>query len=149
MFADEPGSGEVTPESLDRSWDQIKTAEKGRLSVTDGVPLGQPALSLAAKLQRRALRGGFPVELLVGPDGDDAGPRPALSPPSDEGLGERLWALVAEATLADVEGEALLRTVARRFRDKVLAAERRLREQGVTTGAADAAAWRAAWSEAN
>src|SRR3954447_5952888 len=71
VFGDDQGTGEaVTPDSLDRTWDQIKAAEKGRLSVTDGVPMGQPSLSLAAKLQRRAVRGGLPVDLLTsGGDG--------------------------------------------------------------------------------
>ena len=55
VFGDDAGNGEpVSPDSLDKTWDQIKAAEKGRLSVTDGVPMGQPSLSLAAKLQRRA-----------------------------------------------------------------------------------------------
>ena len=113
----------VDPDSLDKTWDQIKAVEKGRLSVTDGVPIGQPALSLAAKLQRRALRGGLPAELL----------RAGLT---DE-LGDRLFALVAEAAASDVEAEAALRTAAKRFRDRVLAAELAMRSSGV--------GWTEAW----
>src|SRR5674536_364866 len=36
------------------NWSAIKLVEKGRTSVADGVPMGQPALALAAKLQQRA-----------------------------------------------------------------------------------------------
>ena len=132
VFGDHAGMSEpVPPESLDRTWDQIKTAEKGRLSVTDGVPMGQPSLSLAAKLQRRAVRGGLPLDLLVSP-GDD--------------LGDRLFALVAGAVGDGVEAEAELRTAARAFRDQVLAAEGRLRAAGIATGAAEADDWRRAWT---
>ena len=36
------------------NWEQIKKAEKGRESVTDGIPAALPALALAAKLARKA-----------------------------------------------------------------------------------------------
>ena len=61
------GAGEVK-----QNWDAIKAAERaaarsvsgrGAGSVLDGVPFGQPALSLAAQLQRRAGRAGVPSEL--------------------------------------------------------------------------------------
>jgi len=132
VFGAEAGtSPAVDPDSLDRTWDQIKTAEKGRLSVTDGVPFGQPSLSLAAKLQRRAVRGGLPADLL------SSGPA--------ESLGDQLFALVAHTVGDGVEAEAELRTAARRFRDKVLAAEQRLRAAGIATGAAGADDWRGVW----
>ena len=54
-----------TPAEVEANWDEIKKAEKGRTSVTDGVPMGQPALSLAAKLQSRAARSGLPASLVV------------------------------------------------------------------------------------
>ena len=74
VFADlaVSGANEVT-----RNWDEIKKEEKklkaeraGRSAVPevpsalDGVPFGQPALSLAAQLQRRAERAGVPVDSL-------------------------------------------------------------------------------------
>jgi XTP/dITP diphosphohydrolase len=113
----------VDADSLDRTWDQIKAAEKGRTSVTDGVPMGQPSLSLAAKLQRRALRGGLPADLLAVGLGEEAG--------------DRLFALVAETVAADLEAEAVLREAAARFRARVLDAEQRMRAEGIS--------WREAW----
>jgi len=92
-------------DDLEGSWEALKAAEKGRVSVTEGVPLGQPALSLAAKLQRRAGRVGAPV------------------PAGGASLGGRLWDLVAECTAAGVDPEAALREVARDFRDRLAAAE--------------------------
>src|ERR1700684_1863512 len=59
------GAGAVT-----RNGDAIKAAERaeradghGPASALDGVPFGQPALALAAQLQRRAERAGVPAEL--------------------------------------------------------------------------------------
>jgi XTP/dITP diphosphohydrolase len=127
VFGEGAGSSDGAPavdaDSLDRTWDQIKAAEKGRTSVTDGVPMGQPSLSLAAKLQRRTLRGGLPADLLGDGLGGD--------------LGDRMFALVAEAVAGDVEAEAALRASAARFRGRVLAAEAHMRSEGV--------GWREAW----
>ena len=92
----------ASAEDLEGSWEALKAAEKGRVSVTEGVPLGQPALSLAAKLQRRGARAGVP-------------------PIEVEGLGGELWALVARCVEAGVDPEAELRTVARAYRDHVVA----------------------------
>ena len=49
--------GDVTAETADdvaANWEAIKKAEKGRSSVTEGIPAALPALALAAKLQRKA-----------------------------------------------------------------------------------------------
>jgi XTP/dITP diphosphohydrolase len=103
VFADRTvdGAAEVAA-----NWDEIKAAEKRRESVTDGVPLGQPALALAAKLRRRAVKAGLDV-----------------SPPAGDDLGSRLFALVGEAVDTDVDPEAALRAVSRAYRDAVRAAE--------------------------
>jgi XTP/dITP diphosphohydrolase len=88
------------------NWEEIKATEKRRESVTDGVPLGQPALALAAKLQRRAQKAGLEVP-----------------PPAADDLGARLFSLAGEAVAAGVEPEAALRATARAYRDAVRAAE--------------------------
>ena len=63
VFADVSVSG---ADEVNRNWDQIKAEERvaaGRAadSVLDSVPMSQPALSLAAQLQRRAERAGAPA----------------------------------------------------------------------------------------
>ena len=105
VFADREvsGAGEV-----EANWDEIKAVEKRRSSVTDGVPLGQPALTLAATLLSRVDKAGLPLR----------------APAGDE-IGHRLFALVAEARAAGVDPEAALRAVARDFRDAVADLERR------------------------
>ena len=105
VFADREVSGAAEVEA---NWDEIKAVEKRRSSVTDGVPLGQPALTLAATLLSRVDKAGL---LLRAPAGDE--------------IGHRLFALVAEARAAGVDPEAALRAVARDFRDAVADLERR------------------------
>jgi XTP/dITP diphosphohydrolase len=118
-----------TAERQEHRWEELKRAEKQRESSVDGVPLGQPAVALAAKLSSRTARAGLPPDLL--PAGDDTG--------------ERLFAAAALAKRAGTDPEAALRTAARRFADDVRAAERSARRAGLDPHALDAAAWRAHW----
>ncbi|MFN0092389.1 MAG: MazG family protein [Acidimicrobiales bacterium] len=107
--------GEVqadTAEQVVANWEAIKRAEKGRSSVMDGIPAALPALSYAAKVQRRA-------ETLGRLDGAAT----VAAAADATGVGERLWALVAEARAAGVDPEDELRAAARRVRDRVRAAE--------------------------
>ena len=89
-------------------------------SALDGVPFGQPALSLAAQLQRRAERAGVPEELSL-LDGDSGG---AESGEPGEEIGRELFRLVVKAREAGRDPEMELRAVARRYRDLVRAWER-------------------------
>jgi XTP/dITP diphosphohydrolase len=112
---------------LEGSWEALKQAEKGRASVTDGVPLGQPALSLAGKLQKRAGRLGAPV-------------------PPAPGLGGELWALVARCREAGLDPEVELRAVARAYRDRLAAAEAAVRAEGREPTGLSAQEWQSRWS---
>jgi XTP/dITP diphosphohydrolase len=73
------------------------------------VPFGQPALSLAAQLQRRAARAGVPG---------------SLTDPPGEDVGAELFRLVARAREAGLEPELELRAAVRSYRDRVRAWER-------------------------
>ncbi len=123
------GAGEVK-----QNWDAIKAAERltaggAAGSALDGVPFGQPALSLAAQLQRRAERAGVPRDLadLSGSSHDLVRPRagsvPDLTSPAVSELGAELFALVASACAAGLDPELELRAAARAYRDRVLAWE--------------------------
>ena len=98
--------GEVTVADADEvnaNWDKIKSAERGDdASIFHGVPMGQPALSLAAKLQRRAAKAGAPEALFA-----------------DEGVGAELFALVSRLRDEGRDPEADLRAASRRFHDRV------------------------------
>jgi XTP/dITP diphosphohydrolase len=130
VFSDVQVSG---PEEVKRNWDAIKAEEResaagGPTSALDSVPFGQPALALAAQLQRRAERAGAPAEL-AGEDGAHEGG--AHQGGAHEGqardgtdIGSELFALVARARAAGIDPESELRAAARRYRDRVRAWER-------------------------
>lgn len=103
VFGDETAT---TPEEVKEHWLRTKAVEKQRESVTEGIPLGQPGLALAAKLASRVRTAGLEVPL-----------------PTDEGLGYELLALAVRAEAAGVDPEAALRVAARAYRDAVRAAE--------------------------
>jgi XTP/dITP diphosphohydrolase len=118
--------GSVTVSGADEvkaNWDAIKAAEREAASGTpasalDGVPFGQPALALAAQLQRRAERAGVPAEL-----SDLTAEAPETA--EDSELGAELFRLVAKAREAGLDPELELRAAARRYRDRVREWERR------------------------
>ena len=154
VFGDRVVSG---ADEVNRNWDELKAAEKGRRSVTEGVPMGQPALSLAAKLQKRAQRVGLPTDL-VGPALAAAEtPTAAVAAAAAavledetggetvELVGELLFAAVALARAVDVDPEAALRGTARRFRDRLAAVEEAVLAEGGDPTALDAEQWRDHW----
>jgi XTP/dITP diphosphohydrolase len=135
---------------VNANWEEIKKAERaakaalsgdsasGELtapSVLDGVPFGQPALSLAAQLQRRAQRAGIAVpgasanggaaragDATVSADG--AGKGTGTGELAGERAGDALMALVALVREAGLDPELELRAAARRFADSVREQER-------------------------
>ncbi|HEY3733303.1 MAG TPA: MazG family protein [Streptosporangiaceae bacterium] len=105
-------------EEVKRNWDAIKASERASpgglpASALDGVPFGQPALALAAQLQRRAERSGVPPGLAT--EAAQADPAAAL--------GAELFGLVTRARAAGLDPELELRAAARRYRDRVHAWE--------------------------
>ncbi|WP_433547306.1 nucleoside triphosphate pyrophosphohydrolase [Streptomyces sp. CA-294286] len=67
VFGDESAE---TPEDVKATWLRTKAVEKQRASVTEGIPLAQPALALAAKLASRARGAGLDVAHPSGDDGE-------------------------------------------------------------------------------
>jgi len=122
------GAAEHDPESAYQRWDELKQREKRRESVVDGVPTGQPAVALAAKLVQRARRAGLPDDLL---------------PAGDGSTGDVLLATAAGSSAAGEDPEDLLRAAALRFAAQVRAAEARARRNGAELTEQD---WRAFWS---
>jgi XTP/dITP diphosphohydrolase len=103
VFGDETAE---TPEDVHAHWLRTKAIEKQRDSVTDGVPLGQPGLALAAKLASRVRAAGLDVPL-----------------PTGDSIGYELLALAVRAEQDGTDPEAALRAAGRAYRDAILAAE--------------------------
>ncbi|QNE76908.1 nucleoside triphosphate pyrophosphohydrolase [Streptomyces finlayi] len=103
VFGDESAE---TPEDVHAHWQRTKAIEKQRDSVTEGVPLGQPGLALAAKLGSRVRGAGLDVPL-----------------PAGDSVGYELLALAVRAEQDGTDPEAALRAAARTYRDAILAAE--------------------------
>jgi NTP pyrophosphatase (non-canonical NTP hydrolase) len=117
------GASVGSADEVIRNWDEIKKAERAAKlaatgavgpgaaapSVLDGIVLGQPALSLAAQVLRRAARAGYPAglaggtELAAGTEGDGAD------------LGSQLMRLVMQAREAGLDPEAALRVTVRTY----------------------------------
>ena len=119
VFGDVHVSG---PEDVKRNWDAIKAAERARAggpppSVVGSVPLSQPALALAAQLQRRAERAGAPTELASLPV--TAANHATADGNGVSDIGAELFALVAKARAAGLDPELELRAAARSYRDRV------------------------------
>ena len=104
-----------TSEDVAQNWERLKAAEKGRTSAVDGVPMGQPALLLAAKLMHRASRHGVEIsvsdEITIGKE------------ITAESVGELLLRVVALADRNGIDAEAALRSAARRYAEQVKAVE--------------------------
>ncbi|MEV6110817.1 nucleoside triphosphate pyrophosphohydrolase [Streptomyces sp. NPDC051940] len=96
-----------TPEEVKAHWLRTKAEEKQRESVTEGVPLGQPALALAAKLASRARTAGLDVPL----------------PADATGFSAELLSLAVRAEAAGTDPETALRQAARAYREAIRAAE--------------------------
>lgn len=129
-----------SPEQVVANWEQIKQAEKGRRSLTDGIPPGLPALLAATKLlgkadsaglgQRTApvlaeeVRSDLDAIAVLTRGGDARPPDPAAAGPS-QALGRVLLALVGLSRRLGVDPEEALRWATARYRDRLRALEDR------------------------
>jgi XTP/dITP diphosphohydrolase len=116
VFGDADAS---TASDVEANWEQIKAEEKGRTSAVEGVPLAQPALSLAEKLFKRARNASLdvtvpqlPQELRQSLELSDAS--------ANEQVGRLLLAVVGLARELGVDPEEALRTEARGLRGEIL-----------------------------
>lgn len=104
---------------LEANWANIKSSEKSRQSVTDGVPIAMPALQLATQLTYRAreneLKAVSPE--LVNQVADLVGEV------TDENIARVLLAIVELSRKSDIDAESALRTESMRFRKAIRESE--------------------------
>jgi tetrapyrrole methylase family protein/MazG family protein len=143
--------GEVaadTPGQVMQNWEQIKKAEKGRESIMDGIPGDLPSLLHAHKVQRKAATVGFDW-----PSAESVYPKvleeldEVRADPSDEEVGDLLFAVVNLARHLDVDPEAALRSATAKFRDRFRSVERLAAERGLDLPSMDLPALDALWDE--
>jgi XTP/dITP diphosphohydrolase len=106
---------ELTATEVESNWEKIKSAEKGRSSAGEGVPLGQPALALAAKLIHRAKK-----------HGENAEPVVEIKTPQivdQAAIGDLLFAVVALAAEYGVDPEQAMRSRARAYKESLSRSE--------------------------
>ena len=127
-------------------WDEIKRTQEEREGIFHHVPESLPALLYARKVQRRAAAVGFEYPDTVGALADlddevrelkealeEAGElAPETEPPAHvfEEMGDVFFAAVNVARRLNVDPELALRTMTRRFVDRVERAEQRAGAEG-------------------
>ena len=104
VFADTKVSGSA--EVLE-NWEAQKAAEKGRVSATEGVPLGQPALALATKLIYRAQKYGHQIAI--------EHPLKLAPGTTEMELGKALLGILDQALALDIDPEAALRLATKAY----------------------------------
>ncbi len=130
--------GDVRADDVDRveqNWEAIKKEEKGRRSVTEGIPNGLPALMLADKLARKARSVGLDpagagdaraaLETLLDTAPSDRHPDApaAAAGDGDRLVGELLFSVVDLAQRSGLDAEQALRRHTLKWRDAIMAAE--------------------------
>jgi len=166
VFADK--NGKLAPSHVKELWDQIKTEEKAERaarrpaapaehkSLLSGVKVGQPALTRAMELQRKASTVGFdwndPRAVLhkIREEADeieaalDAGDKEELAAET----GDLLFALVNLARHVDADPEAALRATNAKFERRFGYIERALEARGRSLADATLEEMDALWNEA-
>ena len=166
VFAD--SNGRLTPSHVKEAWDRIKAEEKAeraarrppepavRTSLLSGVKVGQPALTRAMELQRKASSVGFdwndPRAVLdkIREEADEI--EAALDGGDAEALqgetGDLLFALVNLARHVGADPEAALRSTNAKFERRFAHIERSLAAEGRSFEGASLAEMDALWNEA-
>jgi tetrapyrrole methylase family protein / MazG family protein len=138
----------ATAEDVKANWERAKTAEKGRASVMDGIPGGLPALLYARKVQSKARSVGFDWS-----SADDVYPKvleeldEVRADPSEEELGDLLFAVVNLARHLGVDAETALRAATAKFRNRFRAVEELARQRHLDLHDLDLAGLDALWDE--
>ena len=100
-----------------QNWEKIKAAEKSRTSALDGVPLGQPAMLLAAKVLHRAEKYDYQIET-----------NQEVQIPQNldmEKAGSILLGVIEQIQAQGIDPEAALRVATRAYIEAVQAHESR------------------------
>ena len=132
-------------EAIKTRWEEIKQQERGQksqLSAMDDVPQALPALTRAAKLQKRAAQQGFDWQELkqvlaaFRAEIDELDEAIELADPlktADE-MGDVLFSAVNVARHLKLDAETVMRSACRKFERRFRFVEQRCQETGVVAG---------------
>ena len=98
---------EVTFDDVLENWEKQKREEKGRTSATEGVPMAQPAMALAAKMIYRAEKYGYSLPV--------AHPVTIAGDTDEAQLGELLLGIIDQAQKLGLDAEIALRGATKQF----------------------------------
>jgi XTP/dITP diphosphohydrolase len=113
VFSDD-GDAVTTADDVESRWHALKAQEKGRASVTEGIPEALPALLRASKVLARSEHLDIPL-----PEAVDL----AADIDDEEALGDLLLVLVAAGRARGWDAEAALREAVRRQARRIRDAE--------------------------
>lgn len=105
-----------TAEQVEANWHALKAEEKGRASVTDGIPEQLPALLRASKVRSRS---ATLADVLPSLRGQEEAERVVRSVASEEEFGDILLALASIARDRGWDAEGALRQAVRRRIDEI------------------------------
>ena len=136
-----------------RNWEAIKAQEKidagtPRTSLVDGIPPGLPALLRALKVGKKAAASGFDWPAVTGAAakvGEELGE--LLAEPSEDELGDLLFAVVNVARHLKLDPETALRGATSKFADRFGALQALAAGRGIEMEGADLATLDALWDE--
>ena len=113
-------SGELSKEQVEANWEQIKQKEKGRTSITDGVPVAMPALMHADKLITRVKSVEQKIaQVKKSPRVENL----AQELQGEEEVGQFLLSFVAMCNEKGIDSESALRKAISKYREEIMKSE--------------------------
>ncbi len=89
------------------NWEAIKAEEKGRTSATEGIPLGQPSITLASKMLYRAEKFGLTIPI--------EHPVEISKKTTQEELGALLLGIIDQAQSQGLDADSALRAATKQY----------------------------------
>ncbi len=111
VFTSDPSQQVDSSSEVLRNWERIKNQEKSREDIFDGVPAGQPALSLATKYLQRAMKNSKEMPT-VDTNSD-------LASLADGEIGQALLAIIRVAVEKGIDPESELRRATLRYAESI------------------------------
>ena len=111
VFTTDPENRVESSNEVLRNWERIKNQEKSREDIFDGVPTGQPSLSLATKFLQRAMKNSKAMPAI-----DTSSDLASLA---DSDIGQALLAIIRIAVEKGIDPESELRRATLRYAESI------------------------------